>query len=64
MKPVYTTLTRIADLSPATDAFVPRPRDTWASGDYVAGEVVEAPLAASVETPTGRYVRLRAPEGP
>lgn len=58
MKPVYTTLTRIADLSPDRDSFVPRPRDTWARGDYVAGEVVEAPLSAAVETPTGRYVRL------
>lgn len=58
MRPLYTTLTRIADLSPDRDAFVPRPRDTWASGDYVAGEVVVAPLSAAVETPTGRYVPL------
>ena len=39
-KPLYTSLTRISDLEHGAYDVTPMERETWATGDYVIGEVV------------------------
>ena len=61
MRHLLTSVTRIADL--AEDGFdvSPAPRDTWGTGDYVVGEVLDASGYHNVELPNGRL--MEAMEG-
>ncbi len=55
----FASLTRIADLADLPFETVPLPRDEWATGDYVLGEVTHAPKGRQqIELPTGRMVEV------
>lgn len=56
-KYVFGSLTRITDLREQRIDLEPVPRDQWAAGDYVVGEVAE-PSRLSVELDTGRMVEV------
>ncbi|ACK64144.1 conserved hypothetical protein [Rippkaea orientalis PCC 8801] len=61
MKPHYffSSLTRISDLKSDNFILSPLPREQWAMGDYVAGEVLSpVSLSAQVELPDGRLANL------
>jgi hypothetical protein len=57
------SVARVADFETKPPDLARLPRDSWATGDYVAGEVLETgELPCRVETVTGRIARL-APGG-
>jgi glutamate carboxypeptidase len=53
---VYGSVTRLARLERRATACLPAPRAEWATGDYVAGELLDGPH--QVETPAGRVVEV------
>lgn len=53
---VHGSVTRLAGLERKATACLPVPRDEWATGDYVAGELLDGPH--QVETPSGRVVEV------
>ena len=58
---LFASLTRISDLEERAFDVTPTARDTWATGDYVVGEVVSRTNARSlVELKTGRMTEVNA----
>lgn len=56
---VLGSLARIGDLEARPFDVSPQPRETWATGDYVVGEVVVAPRASNrIESTSGRDVEV------
>ena len=56
---VFGSLTRISNLAIAPFAMQPLPREQWATGDYVVGEVLDAQRRTDVtELTCGRMARL------
>jgi len=56
---VHASITRIAELADRSYGIESRPRDEWATGDYVLGRVTERPAPdVRVENPQGRRVEL------
>ena len=58
---LYTSVTRISELPRQSFDIEPTSRDTWATGDYVVGEVLDASGHHTVELPNGRM--MEAMEG-
>ena len=55
----FSSLTRIADLHTKPFEVAPRPRASWATGDYVVGHVAEQPRGFDrVEIQTGRIAQV------
>ncbi|NIP13668.1 MAG: hypothetical protein GWM88_02560 [Pseudomonadales bacterium] len=61
MRHLLTSVTRISKLSEDAFDVAPVPKDTWATGDYVVGEVLDASGYHNVELPNGRL--MEAMEG-
>lgn len=57
-KMTLASLTRISDLDAAPFDHGELPRDCWATGDYVVGEVIETSPARSIELSTGRMIEV------
>lgn len=59
MTTVYTSVTRISNLADREWVAAPLPRDLWAEGQYVVGEVVaRPPRNRQAEVPGGRLVNV------
>jgi hypothetical protein len=58
---LLTSVTRICDLAEGAFEVAPVPKDIWATGDYVVGEVLDASGYHNVELPNGRL--MEAMEG-
>jgi hypothetical protein len=58
---LYSSVTRIAAFPDRDFAVAPVPRDQWATGDYVVGEVQDTSGVHTIELPNGRM--LEAMEG-
>ena len=55
----FSSLTRISDLPESTLSVEPLSRREWATGDYVAGEVISTPSRLSrIELTSGRMVEV------
>jgi len=55
---IRSSLTRISDLSGRSFSVHDLPRDDWATGDYVVGEVRDASGYRSIELPNGREMEI------
>lgn len=55
---MFGSLCRIADLADAEFAATPLPRDDWATGDYVVGEVTDILSGRVVELTNGRMIEV------
>jgi hypothetical protein len=55
---VFTSMTRIADLDSPGHELAPRPPAEWATGDYVAAEVLDQAGGRFVEAASGRPIEL------
>ncbi len=53
---IFTSVTRISDLAERSFDVAPCDRATWATGDYVVGEVLDASGYHTVELPNGRMM--------
>ena len=54
----YASLTRISDLGQRAFEIEPCDRSEWATGDYVVGEVIQAPRSTHVELTSGRMTEV------
>ena len=58
-KVIAGSVTRIADFAGEAPAAEPLPREGWATGDYVVGEVLDSgELPCRIETASGRIARI------
>ena len=57
---IHSSLTRISDLETRSYEIDPRVRTDWATGDYVAGEVVDTSGHREIELPSGRNMEVAA----
>lgn len=58
---LFSSVTRISDLSHKAFEVIPLPKESWSTGDYVVGEVVDASGLHAVELSNGRM--MEAMEG-
>lgn len=55
---MFGSLCRIADLADAEFSVTPLPRDDWATGDYVVGEITDILSGRVVELTNGRMIEV------